>query len=75
MDGVPVGVTLSYSIPIRGLFQGIDNNSVPGLAWTAARPVSQPLLISGIHLAIEQGPNRPDNRMQVTYSTPRLVKK
>ncbi len=75
MDGVPVGVTLSYSIPLRGLFQCIDNNSVPGLAWTAARPSSQPLLISGIHLAIEQGPQRPDNRMQVTYSIPRLVKK
>ena len=75
MDGVPVGVTLSYSIPLRGLFQCIDNNSVSGLAWTAARPTLQPLLISGIHLAIEQGPNRPDNRMQVTYSTPRLVRK
>ena len=75
MDGVPVGVTVNYSIPLRGLFQCIDNNSVPGLAWTAARPASQPLLISGIHLAIEQGPYRPDNKMQVTYSTARLVKK
>lgn len=75
MDGVPVGITLNYSIPLRGLFQCIDNNWVAGLGWTAARPTSQPLLISGIHLAIEQGPQRPDNRMQVTYSTLRLVKK
>jgi hypothetical protein len=35
MDGVPVGVTLSYSIP-QGLFQCIDDSSVPGLAWTTA---------------------------------------
>jgi hypothetical protein len=75
MDGVPVGVTLNFSIPIRGLFQCIDDQLVPALAWTAARPASRPLLVSGIHLAIEQGPGRPDNRMQVTYSTPRLVKK
>ena len=74
MDGTPVGATLSYSIPLRGLFQCIDGNAVPGLGWTAPRPSSQPLLISGIHLAIEQGPQRPDNRMRVTYSTPRLVK-
>jgi hypothetical protein len=75
MDGIPVGVTLNYSIPIRGLFQCIDDNSVPVLSWTAARQASQPLLVSGIHLAVEQGPERPDNRMQVTYSRPRLVKK
>ena len=75
MDGVPVGVTLNYSLPLRGLFQCIDKNAVPGLAWTAARPPAVPLLISGIHLSIEQGPQRPDNRMQVTYSVPRLVKK
>jgi hypothetical protein len=75
MDGIPVGVALNYSIPIRGLFQCIDDNSVPVLSWTAARPASQPLLVSGIHLAVEQGPERPDNRMQVTYSRPRLVKK
>lgn len=75
MDGVAVGATLDYSIPIRGLFQCIDGGTVSGLAWTVARPSGQPLLISGVHLAIEQGPNRPDNRMQVTYSAPRLVKK
>ena len=75
LDGVPVGVTLNYSIPLRGLFQCIDSNLVPGLAWTTARPTTQPLLISGIHLAIEQGPQRADNRMQVTYSVPRLVKR
>jgi len=75
MDGVPVGVTLNYSFPLRGLFQCVDNGLVSGLAWTAARPSGQPLLISGIHLSIEQGPYRPDNVMQVTYSVPRLVKK
>jgi hypothetical protein len=75
MDGVAVGVTLSYSIPMRGLFQCIDDNRVTGLGWTAPRPAAQPLLISGIHFAVEQGPSRPDNRMRVTYSVPRLVRK
>lgn len=75
MDGVPVGVTMNYSLPIRGLFECIDKGSVPGLAWTTARPTGRPLLISGMHLSIEQGPQRPDNRMQVTYSVPRFVKR
>jgi hypothetical protein len=75
MDGVATGITLSYSIPIRGLFRCIDNNSVPALGWTVSRPLSQPLLVSGIHLAIEQGPDRPDNQMRVTFSTPRLVRR
>ena len=74
MDGVPVG-DADYSFPLRRLFQCIEKGSVPGLAWTAARPTGQPLLISGIQLSIEQGPQRPDNRMQMTYSTPKLVKK
>ncbi|MGH8802506.1 MAG: hypothetical protein ACREX6_09490, partial [Casimicrobiaceae bacterium] len=73
MDGVPVGVTLSYSIPIRGLFQCLDAGLVPGLGWTAPRLASQSLLVSGIHLAIEQGPQRQDNRMQVTFSVPMLT--
>jgi hypothetical protein len=75
MDGVPVGVTLNYSFPLRGLLQCIDTGKVAGLAWTAARPSGQPLLISGIQLSIEQGPQRPDNIMRVTYSAPRLAKK
>jgi hypothetical protein len=75
LDGVRVGVMLNYSFPLRGLFQCIDKGSVTGLGWTVARPTGQPLLISGIQLSVEQGPQRPDNRMQVTYSTPKLVKK
>jgi hypothetical protein len=75
MDGVAAGATFVYSIPIRGLFQCVESNAIPGLGWTTARPGSQPILISGIHLGIEQGPARPDNRMQVTFSTPRLVKR
>jgi hypothetical protein len=75
MDGVQVGVTATYSIPLRGLFQCVDDNRVPGLGWTTPRPTSRPLLISGIHFSIEQGPQRPDNKMQVTYSMPKLVTK
>lgn len=74
MTNAPIGVSQNIRIPLRGLFECID--ALPGndpKAWVTPRPAGRPLMISGVHFAIEQGDGRPQDAMQVTFSRPQLT--
>jgi hypothetical protein len=75
MEGVPAGVPQSYNIPVGRVFGCVDSL----LGWSNVRPFWQPLVITGIHFAMElpDGANNIEDLssvLDVTYSLPQLIR-
>lgn len=79
---IAYGKAQSVAVPIRALLECIEREDLSNLhaglgtriAWSTPRPRDLPLAITGIHLAIEQGPNRPESEMLTWFSKPKLLR-
>ncbi len=75
-----VGQDKQVSIPLRRLLQCMEGNSFPNhnagggsLAWSTSRPTNLPLAITGVQIAIEQGPGQATASMSTRFSKPTLA--
>lgn len=79
---IPYGKARPVALPIRALLECIEREELSNLhaglgtriAWSTPRPRDLPLAITGVHLMIEQGPNRPDSEMLTWFSKPKLLR-
>ena len=78
-----LGQWMAARIPLKGVLECLEASKIANqhdhgstgtfLGWSRSRPRTRSIPITGVHIAIEQGPGQPTAFMQTRFTKPRFV--